>query len=402
MLSPTEIRDLAVNLESHRVERKRSYADVERVREAVCAFANDLPGEGVPGVVLIGLNDDGSHPGLPVTDELLLKLGDLRSDGNISPMPSLQVYRVELSPGAAVAVVEVEPASAPPVRVRGRTWVRIGPRRGLATPDEERRLSERRVANTRSFDAEPCLGSSSEDLDLDAFRNTYLPAVVAADVLAENQRSLYTQLASLRMFDDATASPTHAGLLALGREPLRWMPGAYLQYVRVDGTDKADPVVDHRELRGNLLQLKLHLELLLPSQIRIARVPDEGLRHKDVPDYPVAAVREAVLNAMMHRAYTATNAPILLYWFIDRVEVLSPGGLYGRVTAENFGNGSDYRNPVVAEAMKGLRFVERFGLGIGRMRRAMADNGNPPPEFGFEPGSVLVTLRRREGPVANR
>ena len=97
----------------------------------------------------------------------------------------------------------------------------------------------------------------------------------------------------------------------------------------------------------------------------------------------------------MHRAYEGTNSPVRINWFADRVEIQSPGGLYGQVTPANFERVCDYRNPVLAEAMKVLGYVERFGTGIARAKAALAANGNPIAEFTFEPTHVLVTIRRR-------
>ena len=106
-------------------------------------------------------------------------------------------------------------------------------------------------------------------------------------------------------------------------------------------------------------------------------------------------MRELGLNAVMHRTYEGTNAPVRINWFTDRVEILSPGGLYGQVTPDNYERVSDYRNPVIAEAMKVLGYVERFGTGIARANAALRANGNPPAEFTFEPTHVLVTVRSR-------
>ena len=115
-----------------------------------------------------------------------------------------------------------------------------------------------------------------------------------------------------------------------------------------------------------------------------------------MPDYPIVALRQLAQNAIMHRSYEATNAPTRIYWFSDRIEIHSPGGLYGQVTAENFGRPgvTDYRNPQVAEAMKSLGYVQRFGVGIQLARTELQKNGNPDPEFVFEPTAVLAIVRR--------
>jgi len=127
--------------EADRLERKESRSDRNRVRQAICAFANDLPNHRQPGVVFIGQRDDKSCAGLTVTDDLLLALAAFRSDGLLLPFPAISVRKVTLD-GCTVAAVEVNPSDNPPVRLEGRTWIRVGPRRAVATAEEERRLVE--------------------------------------------------------------------------------------------------------------------------------------------------------------------------------------------------------------------------------------------------------------------
>lgn len=394
MASVPELEQLMADLESDRVERKESAADRDKIRQAICAFANDLPGHRSPGYIFVGADDAGRPTALPITDKLLRTLADMRSDGNILPIPSLTVQKVAIQ-GVPVAVTEVHPSDSPPVRFKGQVWIRVGPRRAIATLEEERRLTERQVAGVRTFDKRPCPGATVDDLLLDPFRTAYLPRVVEPGVIDDNTRSIEDQLASLRFFDPRTHTPTHAGVLVFGRDPLQFLPGAYTQFVRFDGETLADPVMDDKQITGNLLTQLLQLDNLLPLQIRTARVSATGLQHEERPDYPRVAVRELALNAVMHRAYEATNAPVRISWFVDRVEILSPGGLYGQVTPDNYERVSDYRNPVIAEAMKVLGYVERFGTGITRANAALKMNGNPPGRFTFEPTHVLVTIWRR-------
>lgn len=99
------------------------------------------------------------------------------------------------------------------------------------------------------------------------------------------------------------------------------------------------------------------------------------------------------MNAIMHRDYEA-NAPVRFYWFRDRIEIQNPGGLYG-AAAYGFREQNDYRNPVLAEAMKVLGYVNRYGRGVIRAERELADNGNPKPDFDFSsPAFAAVTVWR--------
>ena len=137
----------------------------EEVAKAICAFANDLPNHGQPGVVFIGAEDDGRCANLPITDELLRELADFRSNGNIQPMPLMTVQKHMLNQ-CEVAVIEVSPSSAPPVRFNGVAYVRVGPRKAIATAEEERLLIEKQRANNISFDLRPVPDASEADLDL--------------------------------------------------------------------------------------------------------------------------------------------------------------------------------------------------------------------------------------------
>ena len=392
MLSEEESIQLLNDFESDQVERKQSLSSKEKVLQAICAFANDLPNHRTPGHILIGLTDDGRISGLSISDDLLLELASIRDSGKILPLPHLEVHTGETSSGK-FAIVRVYPSDAPPVRLDGQVWIRVGPRRAIASADEERRLTEKSTHTHQSFDRRPCKGSLLEDILIDTFRTEYLPNVVDREVLIENHREIREQLASLRMFDLRANEPTNAGILILGRDPRDWFPGAYVQFARYDGLSLADNVLDQREVSGNLMtQLRL-LDELIPIQIRTSRGASTTLRHVDQSDYPSVAIRELVMNAVMHRAYEATNAPIKINWFSDRVEIQNVGGLYGHVTAYNFASANDYRNPVIAEALKALGYVEKFGVGISRTFASLAKNGNPPPNFTFEATHVLAVVR---------
>lgn len=135
--------------ELDRVEFKESLSGdaSTKIREAICSFANDLPGYGEPGVVFVGVRNDRTVAGVAVTDELLRQLADMKTDGNIVPPPSMTVGKWAVE-GKDVAVVTVQPSDSPPVRCRGRVQIRIGPRRGIATAQDERILNENAVTVT--------------------------------------------------------------------------------------------------------------------------------------------------------------------------------------------------------------------------------------------------------------
>ena len=396
MLTDSELEAMLHDIESDRVERKASYSDPDRVKEAICALANDLPNHGRPGVIFIGANDNGTPASLPITDDLMLKITGIRNEGLILPIPSIVVEKRSLA-GGEMIVIFVPPSDAPPVRFRGRVWVRPGPQRGLATPDEERRLNEKRRWRDLQFDIHPVTSSTLHDLNLDAFTNDYLPSAIAIDVIEANQRSREQQLASLRFISTDTIQPTYLGILILGKDPRTYLPGAYIQFLRIGGTTLADPILDAKEIDGTIPEQLRQLDEVMRMNIRTAVNPRSGTVEELHPDYPFTALQQLARNAVMHRNYEGTSAPVRFTWFDDRVEILNPGGPYGQVTRDNFGQPgiADYRNPNLAAALKDLGFVQRFGVGIAIARQELAKNGNPPLEFIIESTHVLATIRRQ-------
>jgi ATP-dependent DNA helicase RecG len=396
MLTEPQLRELMTNLESDRVERTESAGDMEKFCKAACAFANDFAGHKQPGYLLVGVTNKGQPTGLKATDKLLLTLGEVRANGNVLPIPAVRIFVVTLANGAGdVAVLEVAPSDLPPVRYRGQVWIRVGPRQAVATESEERRLTEKRVSHARTFDARPCLGSKLADLATDLFLNTYRQQAVAEEVIAENHRELSVQLAALRFFDLANVCPTNAGILAFAKNPRFWLPGTYLQFLRLSGSLlRPDDVLIEKEVQGDLLTLLRELDILIDSQLAAHPVPQTALREKSVTDYPRFALREFLMNAVMHRDYEATG-PIRFYWFADRIEIQNPGALYGEARQSNFPSQNAYRNPVLAEVMKTLGYVNRYGSGIYRAQEALLANGNAAATFSFEDTYFLATITAR-------
>lgn len=398
-LTDEELLKLLADVESDRVERKESFkGDVpKKARQAVCAFANDLPGHNRPGVLFIGAKDDGEPSGMEVTDQLLMSLADMKTDGNILPLPVLSVEKRVLK-GSEIAVVMVMPSDMPPVKFDGRIWIRTGPRRALANEQEERILNEKRRYKNLPFDIYPVPTAKLADLSKSIFENEYLPQAFAEDVLEANGRSYEERLASCRMIVSPTeVTPTVMGLLAIGKSPQDFLPGAYIQFLRIDGTELADPIIDEEEIGGGVVEMLRRAEEKLKAHNRKAVDITSAATHQIDAPYPQVALQQILYNAVLHRVYEGTNTPIRVYWFNDRIEIISPGGPYGNVTNDNFGSPgiTDYRNPNIADVLKTFGFVQSFGRGIATTRRVMEANGNPPPEFETSQSAVVCLLRRK-------
>lgn len=380
MITKEEVLELLHSTETFRVERTVSKGDMDKFQEAICAFSNDLPNSRKKGYLIIGAYDDGKLAGMKVDDTLLKKISGIRSDGNILPLPTMTVDRFEY-PEGDLLVAEVTPSLVPPVRYRGRTFIRIGPRRDIATEAEERILFERRAAFMATFDATPCFGATINDLDTEIFKKKYLPLAIDKRLLKSEKRGIEEQLAALGMFDLEHHCPTYAAIMLFGKTPRKFLPGAYLQFVRFAGETKSTTIEDEREFDANYCTLLPQLESLLEmSVIKQFPVQVSMLREETVANYPYWAIRELLMNACMHRDLQS-NAPIRLYEFSDHIEIMNPGGLYGNARPENFPLVNDYRNPLLSSAMKNLGYVNKYNRGIGQVRDELEANGNPPAEY---------------------
>ena len=168
MPSRAEILEMLTKFESDRGERTTSIRE-DKFGPAVCALSNDFPNHNQPGYILLGVNDDGSLAGMKIGDKGLQQLGNVRDSGKVLPQPSMVVGGVHAFPEGDVVVIEVSPSSFPPVRYKGKCWIQVGPRRAVANPAEERRLTEKRASLAKTFAAQPFRHATLSDLDLNAF-----------------------------------------------------------------------------------------------------------------------------------------------------------------------------------------------------------------------------------------
>lgn len=305
----TELARMMADLESDLVKRKQTFdGDAPNtVRQAICAFANDLADHRRPGVVFVGVDDSGKPCGLEVNDALLLNLAHCKTDGNIVPPPTMSVTRHRLG-GGDVAVVTVTPSDSPPVRYRGRIWVRVGPRRALASAQGERILTEKRRHGDAPFDVRPVRGATLDDLDLARFRYLYLPRAFDEEILARNDRTVEERLAATKMTAGVDQPvPTVLGVLMLAEKPMDFIPGAYGQYIRFAGTDRADPIIDNARFDGPMQDNIRDLDSTMRGRIRTSVEIGSETAEVRRSTYPLDALSEFMRNAVMHRAYEATN-----------------------------------------------------------------------------------------------
>lgn len=381
--------------ESYRCEFKSDLSSKgdakEKICRTICAFANDLNGKEEVGVIALGVNDDGSPSGLAITDDLQLKVLAIRGDGKINPLPSFTTQKRSYR-GMDILCIEVTPATSPPVRYEGRIWVRPGNRTDIASLEDERRLNEKRRHKDQPDDTQVLEHLHLNDLDLDYFRSKYLTQAFAPDILEANGRSIEEQLSSTKMIgDSAGGHPTVLGMLCLGLSPADAIPGAYVQFARFNGVDVTAAVIDEQGIHGHINDVIAQTEAKFNAHNQIAVDFTSQDKETRSPQYPKVAFEQLFRNAVMHRAYLGSRAPIRVYWFTDRIEITNPGGPVG-MSLEEFGNAgiTGYRNPNLAGALKDLGYVQKYGAGISVAKKALTDNGNP--NLVLQPSENFVTV----------
>lgn len=243
----------------------------------------------------------------------------------------------------------------------------------------------------RTYDVTPCLGSTLDDLDLDVFVSSYRRKAIDPEVIKENGRELVLQLAALHFYNLKRDCPTNAGCIVFGKDVLGRFPGSYVQYVKFAGETLGSDVVESRVFNGNLLELMWTVSRFIASRFTEKPVFDSGLRERIIWDYPPEAMRELLVNAVLHRDYQS-NSPVRFYFYPDRIEIMNTGGLYGEVSKENFPHVTDYRNPVLAEVLMVMKYANRYGRGISKAQALLAENGNRPAEFEIESNYIKVTV----------
>ena len=400
MLTEAELKKLLTDLESETVERSRAFDKAEKMGQAISAFANDLPGWKQPGYLLLGVENDGQISGKRISDEQLTSLGGLKTEGALLPPPSMAIEIFNFQEGD-VAVIEVFPSAYPPIRYKGQAWVRVGARKALATDEDLHILNERSKSAGIRFEEMPCTAASLEDLDLNLFRNHYLPRAIQADVIEDDQRSVEEQMAALRFYDRTHKAPTNLGMILFGKHPEMYIPSAYLQYVKFNAADNGGDILAEHAYKGPLLQTIADLNAFVKVGIASPHpVKISALQEETVCDYPDWSIRELLLNAIIHRDYQIGNAPVKFYEYNNRIEISNPGGLYGQATPENFPYVNDYRNPLLAEAMKIMGYVNKFNRGIAKVKNELERNGNPLPVFDYNKRTEFrVTLCPANGEI---
>jgi ATP-dependent DNA helicase RecG len=391
--------------EHERIEAKRGSEVGRSVLETVCAFANEPGLKG--GTLLLGVEPDEQAPfpawgvtGVSHPDKIAADLASrCANDFNV---PVRVDIRHEAVDGKVVLVVQVPEAGAgdKPVYFKSRGLPR-GALRRIGSTDQECTEEDLLVLyqgrQGESFDATLMADAGMDDLDSEAvadYRRDLAAYNPTAEVLRWPDEELLQALGAVRRDDtrmDAPMRPTVAGVMLFGK-PIalrRLLPAMRIEYIRVPGRDwVGDP--EHRfdsvDIRDPLPRaVRRALAAVMDDLPKSFHLPEQALQRRDVPLLPLNVVREAIVNAVMHRSYRVHGA-VQLIRYANRLEVRNPG--YSLKPIEHLGEpGSQLRNPRIAAVLYDMRLAETKGTGVGAMRRLMLEAGLEPPLFSTDRGA---------------
>lgn len=388
----TELETCLARGEGKTLEFKRDLSSPGGVLRTLVAFANTSG-----GTLLIGVEDGGRRvPGVERVFEVEERLASLVSD-RILPrlLPEIEVVRWRRT---QVLAIRIHPSPVRPHHLENEgpqrgTYVRVGSTNRRA--DRELIDELRRFVRGESFDEQPLPALDSEALDFRAASESFRGVRVLA------RRDLETLRLVVR--HQGRLVPTVGGMVLFGLERERHVPDAWIQAGCFAGPDRS-VILDRAELREPPAQaIEAAIAFVrrhTPQGVRI-----RGIRHTAHPGVPLVALREAIVNAVVHADYAQRGAPLRIAVHDDRVVVENPGLLPFGLTLQDLPRGvSKLRNRVIGRVFHLLGLVEQWGSGVQRMLNACREAGLPAPEFEELGTRFRVTLATRpvdEAPVAD-
>jgi len=375
-----DLVEILRRLEGKTLEFKRDLSTPEGALKTIVAFANTAG-----GTLLLGVEDKSRHV-RGVRDPLGLeeRVANLISD-RIAPrlLPEIEILPWRHT---QVLAVQVHPSPSRPHYLAreglvGGVYVRVGSTNRRADPEMIEEL--RRFARGEAFDEQPMPGLDSEVLDFRAASESFAPV----------RKLARRDLAILRLVTDHQGRkvPTVGGMILFGKDRERHFPDAWIQAGRFDGADKSR-IIDRTEIRT--LPVRAVDEAIAFVQKHTLHGAEIGpVRRKERWSLPPVALREAVINAVVHTDYAQRGAPLRIAIFDDRLEVENPGLLPFGLTIEDLPHGvSKLRNRVIGRVFHALGLIEQWGSGIQRMSAACRDAGLAAPVFEELATRFRVTL----------
>lgn len=373
-----DIKQIIAEGESQRTEFKSSF-NVEAM-ESITAFANT---EG--GCVLVGVSNKGKIVGVDTNEESVQQwVNEIKSKTEPAILVDAERYEIE---GKAAVMLSVPEYPVKPIALQGRFYKRIGNSNHLLSATEIANLSM--LSLQVSWDSFPALGKTLEDLDTESI-DRFIERVSSNGRLSLSGKTWTDKLRKLKLINGET--PTNAAYLLFGKGNIGYN-------VHAGRFKTPSMIIDDRMMNGNLFQTVEETMRFLLSQIKVAyEITGKTTQRTEIFEYPLPALREIVLNTIIHRDYTSPM-DVQIKVFDQKITFFSPGELYGKQTIEALRT-DDYqaytRNKLIAEAFYLTGDIEKYGTGYTRIRSEITSYPTMKFEFEEKPSAWLVTISYEE------
>lgn len=381
-MDEAQLRQLIAGGETATVEFKSSAARPVDIAERMCGMANNRAG----GVIIFGI-EDATRAIVGIRNPSLTNDVVLRAARMIKPAVSLSETSVQTwaFDGATLVTVKVPPNSGRLYQYDGAFYVRRG------TNTVPLSLEEIHAYLNRSGLAgwELALGPewmTADDLDIDAVERflSYRAERSRNRKRLGEAMQLLPALQAVAVDSQGQMRPTNTGILMFGLDPQLPLPQSEVVCIKYADALGVRRYIDRKNFRGTLPELIDQASRFIAQYIRMGATI-RGFYREDEPEYPHEALREAVVNAVVHRDYSRLGETVRVFMFPDRVEVRSPGGLPPELTVDDLlglRTASVPRNPLLASFLRDIPgYMERVGSGIRFMVTEMRSAGLPDPEF---------------------
>ena len=383
-----ELRRLVAQGENHTVEFKRTTGELREGLEALCAFLNTKGGS-----VLFGVDRKGRIEGQQVSEQTIHELTDKLT--HFEPPAPVDIERVKLGQGRELIALSARSnQEGAPYALDGRAFERSGnTTRRMSQHRYESLLLERAHARRR-WENQPAVDVKLDDLDREEILRTRELAIQQHRISAGSPRGVGELLDRLKLRRNGVI--TQAALILYGKEFLPDYPQGLLKLGRFRGTEVTGDILDNRQEYLHAFAMVREAEAWLGRTLPLsARFPKGTIFREDRLPVPPDALREILLNAVMHRDYAQPNSYVAVAVFDDRIEIRSVGTLPAGVTLDMLSKRhlSRPRNPLIAGAFHLTGAVEVWGRGTNRVIEACRKHGIPPPAFEERSGCLIVTFK---------
>lgn len=368
--------------ESETFEKKPSLSDISRIVEVACSFANSKGGK-----ILVGASDKSKIIGLDIGKNTIERLADTIVDNTDSKIyPEISTLTKDKK---NLILVSVKSSSQKPHTAYGRPFKRVGKNTKLMSQTEYERLLLEKNKHKMQFDSEICEYAVFKDINVRKV-NWYLrEREKARNVSRKIKISVKELLTNLKCLKNN--KPTNAGILFFAKDPLNYISHAQLRLIKVKGIKIYGNILDRIDCQGTLWEMVEQAEEFIRKNTRLLGIRSEkSFRREDKFDYPIKALREAIINGLIHRDYY-NPADVRVFILDDRIEIVSPGSFPEGVTPER----PEHKpvNKILSNLMYDIGFIEKYGSGIYLINELCLENGSKKPVYKISPNQTKVIFK---------